>query len=215
MFGIKYDGELPELFINNREQTFYGNQIVSDKPIMVIQTNGGGPNQSNKYSWTRDLPIATAQKVVNAFANEYTIVHIRRDDQLALHNTATIKTDFRGYAVLIQLSEKRLFIDSFGQHTAAALSKPSVVCWIGNIPSQFGYEIHTNIIAHQPTIQPELRYSVLSKYNIIGTPTEFPYHHEAEIFDADEIIAALKADKKPIIKEEKQEESLNRKKKPE
>jgi len=68
MFGIKYNGELPELHINNREQNFYGKQFGSQKPIMLIQTNGGGKEQPNKYSWTRDLPLATAQKVVNAFA---------------------------------------------------------------------------------------------------------------------------------------------------
>ena len=60
MFGIKYNGELPELFINNREQNFFSNQFASQKPIMVIQTNGGAANQPNKYSWTRDLPLATA-----------------------------------------------------------------------------------------------------------------------------------------------------------
>jgi hypothetical protein len=89
------------------------------------------------------------------------------------------------------MSDKRLFIDSFAQHTAAAVGKPSVVCWIGNIPSQFGYEMHTNIIAHPPTHKPELRHSLFSKYNISGNPTEFPYNHEGEIFDVQSIITAI------------------------
>ncbi len=200
MFGIKYNGELPELFINNREQTFFGNQFgASQKPIMVIQTHGGAANQPNKYSWTRDLPLATAQQVVYAFANDYNIVHIRREDQLPLQATTPMQADFRALAVLINMSAKGLFVDSFAQHTAAALGKPSVVCWIGNIPSQFGYELHTNIVANQPTIKPELRHSVFSKYNISGQPTEFPYNNEGEIFDADRIIEALKNTPAPKV----------------
>lgn len=200
MFDIKYNGELPELFINNREQTFFGNHFgSSQKPIMVMQTHGGAQNQPNKYSWTRDLPLATAQKIVYAFANDYNIMHIRREDQLPLQGTTPVQSDFRALAVLINMSSKRLFIDSFGQHVAVAVGKPSAVCWIGNTPSQFGYGMHTNIIANQPTLRPELRHSVFSKYNISGQPTEFPYNNENEIFDADMIIEALR--NTPVIQD--------------
>ncbi len=192
MFGVKYNGEQPELFINNREQNFYGNQFGnSQKPIMVLQTNGGAPNQPNKYSWTRDLPTSTAQRIVYAFASDFNIIHIRREDQIALQGTTPMQADFRALAVLISMSAKGLYIDSFAQHAAAALNKPGVVCWVGNIPSQFGYDLHTNIIANPPTIRPELRHSVFSKYNISGQPTEFPYNNEGEIFNADQIIEAL------------------------
>jgi hypothetical protein len=191
MFDIKYNGELPELYINNREQTFFSKQFGSDKPIFLIQTNGGAANQPNKYSWTRDLPLGLAQEIVNVFAPHYNVVHIRREDQLPLQNTTPVHMEFRALATLIGISSKRLFIDSFAQHTAAALGKPSVVCWIGNSPEQFGYEMHTNIIANPPTIKPELRFSVFSKYNISGQPTEFCYNNEAEIFDGNKIMEAL------------------------
>ncbi len=204
MFDIKYNGEQPQLFINNREQTFYGNQFGSQKPILVIQTNGGAANQPNKYSWTRDLPINTAQAVVNYFAKDYNIVHIRREDQLQLQNVTPVQMDFRALAVLIGLSSKRLFIDSFAQHTAAALNKPSVVCWVGNVPSQFGYDIHNNIVANAPTLKPELRHSVFSKYNISGQVTEFPYNNEQEIFSVEQIIEAIKNDNMPNVVPEAQ-----------
>ena len=203
MFGIKYNGEQPELFINNREQSFFSKSFNFPKPILAIQTNGEGKDQPNKYSWTRDLPMATAQKIVNAFAQEYSIVHIRREDQLPLQNTTPITLGFRALAVLISLSTKRVFIDSFAQHNAAALGLPSVVCWIGNTPTQFGYDMHTNIIANPPTIKPELRHSVFTKYNISGQATEFPYNNEDEIFNVDQIIEALKntppQEKKEVI----------------
>ena len=106
------------------------------------------------------------------------------------------------------------------QHAAAALGQHSVVCWIGNTPEQFGYDIHTNIIANNPTIKPELRHSVYSKYNISGTPTEFPYNNEGEIFNVEEIIEALRNDKQPqgetesplIESEEKTTESKKKRK---
>lgn len=192
MNGIKYNGELPEIFLTHKEKTSFGmNLKLSNKPIMVIQTNGGLPNQADKYSWPRDMPLETAQKVVNAFAPQYNIFHIRRQDQLPLQNTYTATAEFRQLAVLIMMSEKRLLIDSFAQHTAAALGKPSVVCWIANVPSQFGYQMHHNIIANPPSLEPELRGAILSMYNTNGPEKEFPYNNEDEIFDAAPILAAL------------------------
>lgn len=192
MFGIKHNGEGPELFITNREIGFYSNMFAAPKPLFVVQTNGGGTDQPNKYSWSRDLPIHTAQQIVNVFANDFTVVHIRRQDQLELQNTIPVfDKGFRPLCVLLMMSQKRLLIDSFAQHAAAALSLPSVVCWVTNTPSQFGYNNHTNIIANAPTIKQELRHSVFSKYNISGEATEFPYHHEGEIFDAQLIYNAL------------------------
>ncbi|MFN9903853.1 MAG: hypothetical protein ACK55Z_34775, partial [bacterium] len=126
----------------------------------VIQTNGGGENQPVKYSWMRDLPIKTAQDVVDYFAEKYKIFHIRREDQFALNNTTPIHGDFRQLATLISISEKRLFIDSFAQHTAAAFNLPSVVCWIGNTPKQFGYETNTNIEANPETRKGEIKTAV-------------------------------------------------------
>jgi FkbM family methyltransferase len=198
MFGIPYNGEMPELFINDRERSFYCNQFAAQKlidpskPLMLLQTSGGAANQPNKYSWTRDLPQSTAQALVNAFAPEYQIIHIRREDQLPLQNTTPIQADFRALAVLISISSRRLFIDSFAQHAAAALGMPSVVCWVGNTPQQFGYALHTNIVANNPTIKPELRNSVFSRYNISGNPTEFPYQSESEIFNLEQISMALR-----------------------
>jgi len=82
MFGLDYNGESPNIYLTDREKVFYANQINSDKPIMVIQTNGGAENQQQKYSWARDIPNKVAQQVVNYFAKDYNVIHIRRNDQL-------------------------------------------------------------------------------------------------------------------------------------
>jgi hypothetical protein len=191
MFGVKYNREMPKIYLSNREINFYSQQYKSEKPIMVLQTNGGGADQPLKYSWMRDIPNETAQEVVNHFANEYNVVHIRREDQLPLQNTTPISADFRALAVLIQLSTKRLFMDSFAQHTAKAMDLKSVVCWIGNKSIVFGYESNINIQANKETAVPELKQSVFSKYNITGNLFEFPYENESEIFSTENIINAL------------------------
>jgi hypothetical protein len=193
MFGVDYNGEEPKLYLTNREINFYSNQFQSDKPLMVIQTNGGGADQQIKYSWMRDIPQVVAQEVVDSFIEEYNVIHIRREDQLALNNTTPVTADFRALVVLLQLSSKRLLIDSFAQHTAKALGLDSVVCWIGNNPSVFGYENNTNIQANKETATPELKQAVFAKYNIAGNLLEFPYNDEKEIFNVQDIIEAVKA----------------------
>jgi hypothetical protein len=90
------------------------------------------------------------------------------------------------------MSDKRLLMDSFAEHAAAALNKPSTVLWIANSPKVFGYDLHTNIIANPETTVPELRNAYLGKYNIGGDPVEFPYNNESEIFNVDNVIKSFK-----------------------
>jgi hypothetical protein len=192
MFDIPYHKEQPEIYLTQREIDFYSRQFTSDKPIFVLQTNGGASNQEIKYSWARDIPVSVAQEVVNFYHKDYNILHIRRGDQIQLQNTVHVEANWRALFGLINISSKRLFMDSFCQHTAQALGLDSTVCWIANSPIQFGYENNKNILAKPETRIPELKNSFINKYNIAGDITEFPYNNESEIFDIDEIIDSLK-----------------------
>ena len=196
MYDIPYDGEQPEVIINERERTFFKQKYQSDKPIMLIQTNGGAAGQELKYSWARDVPRHVVDKVIRAFAAEYNVIHARREDQVAFEGTFSVTDSFKGMAVLCEMSEKRFFMDSFLQHTAAAIKKPSTVCWVANSPKVFGYELHDNILAAPFTVKPDLKASVFNKYNIIGLLEEFPYNNEEEIFNADEIIESIRKQEK-------------------
>lgn len=191
MFDIPFNNEEPKIYLTEREIKFYSNSFNSDKPIFVLQTNGGAFNQEIKYSWARDLPYELAQNIVNEFSGHYNVFHIRRENQFQLQNTIPVTADFRAIAVLIKISQKRLLIDSFAQHTAKALGLNSVVTWVANKPSQFGYENNINIVAKPETIVPELKGSVFNKYQIDGNLIEFPYNSESEIFDLEEIINAI------------------------
>jgi len=186
------DSVNPELFITDREKTFFSKKFASDKPVFLLQTNGGAAQQELKYSWARDIPTSIVLKIIEEFKEEYNIIHIRREDQPSYENTFTVTDNFRSLSVLIELSNKRLLMDSFAQHASAAFNKPSTVCWIANSPVVFGYELHDNILANTQTKKPELRNSFLQKYDISGNLLEFPYNNEQEIFDVDKIIQSLK-----------------------
>jgi hypothetical protein len=191
IYNIDYNNEQPKIYLTNRERTFFGQKFNSDKPIFLIQTNGGGESEL-KYSWARDIPYNLMANIIAEFREEYNVVHIKREDQASYDHTIPVTDTFRALAVLIELSSKRLFMDSFAQHTAAALDKPSTVLWIANKPNVFGYDIHTNVTSNPFTLKPELRNSYLSKFNIAGDLLEFPYNNESEIFNINDIIKTLK-----------------------
>lgn len=190
MFGLEYNGEQPAIHLTQREAQYFQNKFASDKPIFLMQTNGGAQTE-HKYSWARDLPSAAIVKVIEHFKNDYTIVHIRREDQLGYNDTIPVTDTFRALCILLAMSSKRLLIDSFAQHAAAALELPSTVCWVSNKPEVFGYDLHDNILANEFTTKPELRNSYISKFNIVGDLIEFPYNSEDEIFDVEAVIESL------------------------
>lgn len=191
--GLNYDEKyLPKIHLTQREIDFFSkNYANSDKPLMAIQTNGGAENQNVKYSWARDIPIQTAQQVVNHFRDRYNIVHIRRQDQFALEGTIPLTTSFRELVVFMNMTEKRLFMDSFAQHLATSLQLSSTVLWVANSPVVFGYDINDNIVANPFTKTPETRNAFLQEFNIGGDLIEFPYESESEIFDVEKVIESL------------------------
>jgi hypothetical protein len=192
MFDIPYNNEMPELYLTQREIEFYQRNINLDKPILLLQTNGGG-DANVKYSWARDLPSCNVVDVINHFKDKYAICHIRRQDQQEYRDTYSISASYREIMAFTLMSSKRLLIDSMVQHFAAAFKMPSVVCWVSNKPAVFGYDLHTNIQANPFTTKPDLRNAFLTEFNIGGDASEFAYNSENEIFDTNKIITALES----------------------
>lgn len=193
MYDLPYEGDMPEIFLTKREIEHFHKNFNLDRPLMILQTNGGG-DQNFKYSWARDMPSSTAIDIINHYKDRYLIAHIRRDDQTAYDNTAKATASFRELTALAMLSEKRLLIDSFMQHACASANLPSTVLWVANSPTVFGYDMHTNITANPFTNKPDIRQAYLTKFNIGGEPFEFPYNDEREIFDTEKIIMALEGE---------------------
>lgn len=202
LFALDYNGEMPSIHMTQRELDYFQKQVNLQKPMFIMQTNGGG-DMNKKYSWARDIPHHVVMSVIEHFSPQYDIVHVRRDDQQEYPNTIRLTAPFRQIAATAMLSEKRLVMDSFLQHTLAAFNLPSVALWVVNSPKVFGYNMHTHIEANRYTRQPELRNAYIEKFNIGGEESEFPYNSESEIFDAYKVVEALeqmKTQRKPVPK---------------
>jgi len=191
MYGIPNDRINPKIYLNPREIEIARDKIKPDaRPIMLLQTHGGGQGQYSKKSWARDMPIETAQQLVDHFAPTYRILHLRREDQPALQGVELLSLPFRELYAVFPLSTKRLFIDSFAQHVATALDLQSVVCWIANKPEIFGYKENINILPHANIVKEFNRFSYIDQFDISGQVQQFPYD-TVNVFDINEIIAAV------------------------
>ena len=198
MYGLKYDGEMPDVKFNPLQKKtakeFWPGR-ANGKPIMVLQTNGGMFNEQRPYLWARDMPVALAQKLVDHYADDYHIFQVTRPSCEILDGVEAIKDPMSNMELLSILlnSDKRILIDSCMQHGAAALNLPSVVLWNGTSPKVFGWDMHTNIPASKPA-DFELPNSVLFDFDFMGKEAEYPYVDEDdEIFDFDKIVEAVDA----------------------
>jgi len=191
MFGLKYDGEMPELFFRKAEKEYFEPFYRSTKPIMVIHPHGGAINQPLKYSWTRDIPTPIVEQVIEVFKNDYNIVHVKRQDQITYANTSQALDSIRSIAVLLMMSKKRLLIDSSTLHLATALNLPSSVAWVTTSPKVFGYDMHMNILSNKP-LEKELEHNHYQKYHLYEDISTIPYNNLNDVFDTNFIINSLK-----------------------
>lgn len=192
MYNIPYDGYKPELYINPRELEIARDKIKPDgKPIMLLQTHGGAPQtQYSKKSWFRDMPIETAQQLVNHYSKDYRILHIRTDEQPILQGTEHLFLPLRELYAVFPLSTKRIFIDSFAQHVAAGLDLQSTVVWVGNKPEVFGYPEHINIVPNANYVRELNKFSYLDQFDISGQIQQFPFD-KINVLNINDIIQAV------------------------
>ena len=98
---------------------------------------------------------------------------------------------YRSIAILLQLSSKRLLIDSFSQHLAASLNLKSTVCWVSTKPEIFGYKIHDNINANPFTKEPSLHEAAYQPFALSQDIHSIPYNDLREVFDTNKIIESI------------------------
>jgi hypothetical protein len=193
LLGLEYNGEQPFLSFNLRQQQIAHAKWSRNKPVMVIQTNGGPlQEQPFPYYWTRDIPFDVGQKLVDHFSKYYHIIQICRDKSNVLNNVEAFFEPMSNMELfsLLAYSQKRILIDSCLQHASAAMGLQSTILWVGTSPIVFGYNLHNNIIATLPTTV-KLPDSYLFDYNFNGTVHECPMF-DTNIFDINEIIETLK-----------------------
>ena len=193
LYNLNYRGEMPSLIFNSKQKQLGINKWTREKPIMVIQTNGGPlVNQPHINSWTRDIPVYLSEILVNHYRNDYHIIQICRSGSVAMQGVEVVSDSMPNMELfsLLLVSQKRVLIDSCLQHAAASLGLSSVVLWVGTSPKVFGYNIHTNIVADLPKDIVKLPDSYLFDYSFEGLLHEYP-SLESEIFDPNLIIQKI------------------------
>jgi len=191
--GVPYNGEMPTIVLSKNEKDNMDRKLRGfGKPIFALQTNGGGP-QDYPVSWVRDVPLSNLKEVLNEVNKEYKIIHIRRKDQLEIKGIDYIETpNVRDLFALVEYSHNRLLIDSFAQHAAVALDRPSTVLWpIDNVKT-LGYpDFHNNIVSNADTRKVHLIDSYLGAHPINGEFLhECPFDND-NIFESQPIFDSL------------------------
>jgi hypothetical protein len=189
LLGVTYKKQLPNLHLNMMQKRL-PNIWQRQKPILLIQTNGGlFQGQALDYAWTRDMPIELANYIVDKIGKEYHIIQITRENSPQIPGVEVVNYPMSNMELfgLVAASEKRFLIDSCLQHAAAALNLPSTIFWVGTSPENFGYEMHTNIKSLPPKGQTKLIDAYLFDYSFDGQLHECPYQDLSEMFDMNAI----------------------------
>lgn len=192
LLGIEYKEQLPKFYPNAIQKNLVRG-FMREKPILLIQTNGGGLNTNIPYLWTRDMPFYVANAVAEKLSRDYHVMQVTRPGcpliPIAEHVTQQM-SNFEQFSI-IAASEKRLFIDSSMQHAAAGMGLRSTVLWVGTSPSNFGYRMHNNIVANSPSGTNKLIDSYIFDYSFDGTVHECPYNDVHEMFNVDKILQTI------------------------
>lgn len=189
LLGVSYKKQLPNLHLNMMQKRL-PNIWQRQKPILLIQTNGGlFQGQALDYAWTRDMPIELANYIVEKIGKDYHVIQITRENSPQIPGVEVVNYPMSNMELfgLVAASERRFLIDSCLQHAAAALNLPSTVFWVGTSPKNFGYEMHTNIESLPPKGNTKLIDAYLFDYSFDGQLHECPYQDLSEMFDMNAI----------------------------
>jgi hypothetical protein len=192
ILDIEYKNQSPVLNFNIIHQ-INSTKWNREKPILLIQTNGGVLNSDLIYSWTRDLPFYLSTQIANKYKETHHIIQVCKPSSLKIEGAEIIDYTLSAMELftLLAVSDKRVLIDSSLQHAAVALNVPSTVFWIGTSPKNFGYALHNNIIANTPTDTTKLIDAYLFDYSFEGVTHECPYYSLEEMFDVPKIIEKI------------------------
>ncbi|HAO64395.1 TPA: hypothetical protein DCQ44_00235 [Candidatus Taylorbacteria bacterium] len=168
--GVPYKGEMPRIYFTAREKQVPVKLLKVDKPIFLIQIHGEGDGMPYPIGWSRNTEQGIAQEVVDHMIGQgFRVLQIVPANAQLLSGAEQIVFDNKLLMATLPLSSKRLFIDSFPQHAAAALGLPSVVLWNTLNETRHGYKLHRNIQGKETPEVTEIRENLIEQFRISGT----------------------------------------------
>lgn len=194
ILDIPYEKQKPKIYYN-MVQSQIGGIWERNRPILLIQTSGGAfQGQKINYTWTRDMPIDLALHITQMYSEKYHIIQLTREGSIKMPNVEVVDYPMTNMELvsLVQMSSKRILIDSCVQHISAALNQTSLVFWIGTSQQNFGYDLHINFKSLPPKGQTKLIDSYLFDYTFDGNFHECPYQNVNEMFNVSDIEKSLK-----------------------
>jgi hypothetical protein len=140
------------------------------------------------------MPFDVATKVAKHFSKTHFIMQVTRPaspkiEGVFVRQEQLSNTELMG---LLELTDKRLLIDSSLQHGAAAFNLPSTVLWNATSSVIFGHKIHDNIQAKEKP-KKSLPGSYLFDYQFDANENEFPYEDDdlKDLYNVDQIIDSV------------------------
>jgi hypothetical protein len=189
LMGLKYTNQIPHFYPNAVQKNLV-HAFMRAKPILLLQTNGGAFSSNISYSWSRDMPYQVALAVAEKYEKTHHIIQVTKPNTPLIPFAEQFTHQMSNFEQisLLAASEKRLLIDSFLQHAAAGIGLRSTVLWIGTSPINYGYQMHTNIVANSPKDTNKMIDSYFFDYSLEGIVHECPYNDVSEMFDINQIL---------------------------
>lgn len=191
--GVERKKAQPKLFFTSREKAVVKKLLASDKPICLIQANGEPGGMPYPIPWSRDLDLKDAEEISRQMQERgFDVIQIAPVQDKIIQHARPIALDNRLLMAALPLAQKRIFIDSFPQHAAAALDLPSVVIWKTMTAKRHGYPMHTNIEATESAYARELRETYIEQFRTFKMlPADVPTLGPDKLHNIGEIILAL------------------------
>lgn len=159
--GVEYDEDKPELYFTEEEETIAKNIVNSfEKPIILIHTVGTNINMSqqqpNQTNLCKEWYKEHWENTVNLIKKDFDIVQVGLPNEETIQGVIDLKgkLKFRHLLALVKYCVTWIDIDSFLQHTGAAVGKPGVTLWGRTDPRIFGHA--SNINMQSPGSCPDL-----------------------------------------------------------
>lgn len=182
-----------DLVFTQRELEVTHNLLRTGKPVFMFQTDGEVGGIPYPTTWSREIRRETANEIVRAMLSKgYRVLQITGRDDMLVSGAERLTLENRLLMCAVLFADKRLFIDSFPQHAAAAFGKQSVVLWNTHTEKSQGYAIHTNIHPMQPLDPAAVAYIETFRATKI-LPKQAPFNLKAPLYDTHKILDALES----------------------